>query len=262
MQMRSVRSFGLPCQVSVLAACAGVAMVTAGAHATLTQMTFSGVDMVYSSQSNVTYVRDANLLGTMIAQRGAEAVFADLAAVTPTVTLNDGVSSTTHTLTLGDISGWWGSNGRATFWGSVAFVNYLNSISYGGVNTWQLPRWDNGRFFTGNGGNVGYTRAGDMGQLYYDEFNSQAGSLNGPGTVPFYNVEAAQYWSHNSTGPVYDFWGTLYFNMGNGSQYFIGGSFPFYVLPMTVGQVPTPGAVLMLAPALAAGAVRRRRAAC
>jgi hypothetical protein len=248
------RSFSSQSWVAVVVAGAASASVAGGAMADLTLTSNAGVDMVYSSQTNATYVRDGNLLGTMIAQRGSAALFADMAAVTPTITLTGTANPITHTLVLGDIEGWWGNNGRATFWGSVAFVNYLNSISYGGIDTWRLPRWDNGRFYTGNGGNVGYTRAGDMGQLYYDEFNTPAGS------APFYNIQREQYWSHNSTGPTtFDFWSTFYFNMGNGSQYFIGAEYPFFVLPMFVGQVPSPSAAMLIAPALAAGAVRRRR---
>lgn len=48
--------------------------------------------------------------------------------------------------------------GYVSWWGAVAFINYLNSIDYGGSNQWMLPT-----------SNDAADNSSQFGQLFYDE---------------------------------------------------------------------------------------------
>ena len=156
-----------PVSSRIVCAAAAFALCMCGsaAQATLTPITYNGVPMVQSSLTNATYVANGNLLGTWIAERGVQAVFNDLAAVTPSVTLspNSPWLTVVHTLNISDIDGWWGANGATNFYGAVAVINYMNSIAYGGITSWQLPRQENGTY--PNPALSGYTRSSDLGGL-------------------------------------------------------------------------------------------------
>lgn len=101
------------------------------AHATLTSYTAKdGVEVVYSSVSDVTWTKDANLLGTMLA--------ADSNLLNKIIATSVGVTygNTSYNLDGSSFS----ANGTTTWQGAMAFINYLNSISYGGSNQWRLPQ--------------------------------------------------------------------------------------------------------------------------
>lgn len=240
--------------VSVVAVLTASAGCVSTASAVLTPFTHNGVEVVHSSESNVTYLANGNLLGTWIAQRGSAAVFADLASVTPSVTLYGLNPPTVRPLAQSDIDGWWGANGATTFVGAVAFINYLNATQYAGVSTWQLPRYDNGKF--PNAVISGYTRAGDLGQLYFDEFGWPSAFPNFADASMFPGLVGGQYWTSNDPTSIFSTFG---FNMSRGDQYFLNMDFPYFVLPMTTSPaLPAPGAAAALG-ALAIGARRRRR---
>jgi hypothetical protein len=186
--------------------------MTVNAHASLVPYQSDGVNLVYSSETNVTWTQDGNILGDMISAEGVNAVFNAIDAVTPTISLDYTSSGqSTYTLTESDFNGFWGDDGRTTWYGAYAFINYLNSISYAGTNQWTLPNAVNSVFE--NPAQVGYTRAGDMGQLYYDEVGASAGSGfysgNSQLTGEFSNVQSGQYWAEylpgNGTIDPFDF---------------------------------------------------------
>ncbi|MBF4986989.1 PEP-CTERM sorting domain-containing protein [Methylophilus sp. 14] len=108
------------------------------ANATLTSYTSDGKDLVYSSISDVTWTKDANLLGSMIAANGYDNVVNAIIAASPTVTSlpnPDSAPTGVYTISQNDFDGEF-----VSWYGAVAFVSYLNSIEYGGSNRWQLPK--------------------------------------------------------------------------------------------------------------------------
>lgn len=58
---------------------------TFDAQASLVSFTSNGVDLVYSSINNVTWMADANLLGTMISDQGYNNVVNAIIAASPTI---------------------------------------------------------------------------------------------------------------------------------------------------------------------------------
>jgi MYXO-CTERM domain-containing protein len=238
------------------------------AHAVLTAYTANGVDLVHSSESNISYTATGNLLAQWNAQGRFDAAFNDILALTPTISVHNGVISTeTRTLDSNDIL----ASGRATFFGALAVVNYMNHIRYAGTDTWRLPLADNGKY---PGGVLSsYVRTGELGQLYYDEWHCQSTNTSNCNLGPFTDVPFNQTWSQRNL--VIDYGGgrfdtivqPFYFHTGRGEQYNINPSFAFYfvaVAPGTVAQVssvPEPQAAWLFAPGLAllAAWARRRR---
>lgn len=217
-------------------------------HASLVVSSASGVGVVHSSFSNVTWLQNANLLGSWISARGFDAVVNDIIAAVPTVTVSPSFSPVVHTVVPGDFRSDLGNLGRANFFGATAFIKYLNAISYGGHNQWRLPSANNGVYT--NPVLNSYTKAGDFGQLYYDELGSSAGfGLQDPMGI-FANEQYAQYWSKwHPHGAPYDYIEAPYgFNVGRGDQDFLDITFPFYVWPVasgTLAAVPEAGGWMM-----------------
>lgn len=76
---------------------ASLLLASLNAHAELTSYNPNGVDLVYSSVSDVTWTKDANLLGSMIASRGFDTVVNEIIAASPIITNTpNGYSSYTH----------------------------------------------------------------------------------------------------------------------------------------------------------------------
>lgn len=205
------------------------------AHATLTASNPNGVPVVHSSFTNITWLQEGNLLGRWIAERGVEAVFNDIKAAVPTVTLTyDFSGPRVHNLVREDYDGWWGANGGTTFYGAYAFVEYLNATAYGGTNQWRLPDAINTVY--ANPFPSGFVKSGDFGQLYYDELGSAAGAGMSDPLNHFAGEVHAQYWSwtyFDTTNIVQPFG----FNVGRGDQYFLDPAFPYYVWPVTNGTL-------------------------
>lgn len=94
-------------------------------QAALTSYTNNGVDLVYSAVSDVTWLSDTNLLGTLMTTNGYSAMVDSINTASSLT-----VSTTDFDNTV---------LGRTNWYGAMAFVDYLNSSLYGGSGNWQLP---------------------------------------------------------------------------------------------------------------------------
>lgn len=109
----------------------------------------------------------------------------------------------------------------------------------------------------------GYTKAGDFGQLFYDELgasdNGQGYGTGNPQAVGLFSeIQNADYWSNTliGTNPYEPF----SFSMEQGNQYFIETDEPYFVMPDVVGTVPEPStAWLIIIPGLFLLARRRKQ---
>lgn len=108
-------------------------------QAELTSYNSNGIDLVYSSVSDVTWTKDANLLGSMIDSRGFNTVVNEIIASSPTITNTPNQFSPTGVYALSSADFSETKAGHATWFGAMAFTNYLNSINYGGTANWRLP---------------------------------------------------------------------------------------------------------------------------
>lgn len=223
------------------------------AQAELTSYNPNGAELVYSSISNVTWTKDANLLKSMY---DADNTLIDkIIAVTPTY--DDSVWGV-QTIGADNFNT---ANGTADWWGALAFVDYLNDISYGGSNEWRLPTVTyrlSGVRSPGNG-----TEAGnELPELFYQELGGTAYS-NIPNSDTFDNEQVGTYW----TGSLFaanpnQAWN---FNTSNGYQGTNIRGFENYVWAVTPGMVaavPEANTTAMLLAGLGIlGAVMRRRRA-
>lgn len=228
------------------------------AQATLTSYTANGKDLVYSSVSNVTWTKDGNLLGTLFASQGFNTVVNAIIAASPTISNTPNVinPSGTYSLSANDFS----SDGITTWFGALAYVNYLNSINYAGSNKWYLPTVANTTFGFNTATN-GIAKGDELPELFYAELGGTAGR-NIPNTPTFDNEQASNYWSGTEYAPdPGSAWG---FDTFNGGQSRYGKSLLFYAWAVSPGQiaaVPEPefGAMLLLGLGMVAFASRRRR---
>jgi hypothetical protein len=218
-----------------------LSLTTLTAEASLTSYTGAdGAGLVYSSVSNVTWTQDANLFKTLY---DANHNLVNLiAAVTPSY--ND-PSWGTQVIGDGPVFGAGGAivdyddfdtaSGRLSWWGSIAFTNYLNSINYGGIDQWRLPTSNAIFRYDGSTGN-------ELGQLYYSELGGTP--LNNiPNTATFTNEQLYAYWSGTEYAPTPIYaWA---FNNGIGYQdydYKYVDKYVWAVSPGQVSAVPVPGA--------------------
>lgn len=220
---------------------------TFNAHALTTAYTSAGkVGLVYSSVSNVTWTQDANLFKTMYDAN--DNLINQIANVTSSY--NDPYLGV-QTVDAGDFNT---SNGRMNWWGAQAFVDYLNSIDYGGSNQWHLPS-------SGSNPPVGYNQTGsELGQLFYSELGGTAGS-NIPDTDIFNNEQPYQYWSGTEyvANPI-NAWN---FITDYGYQVYNHKTSQLNVWAISPGQVPAavpvPAAAWLFGPALLSLLSVRRR---
>lgn len=236
---------------------AGVMLLVAThAHATLTNYTASGQEVVYSSVSNVTWTKDANLLGSMFASQGFNTVVNAIIAANPTInTPHYANPSGIYTLSDNDFV----DNGRVTWFGALAFVNYLNKISYAGNNQWRLPSVIVETEGVIRGNNIAF--GNEYFELFYEELNGATGN-NIPDSVFFDNEQMRGYWTgkeHNlNPNTAWMFYSQL------GEQNNRGKQLQGFVWAITQGQitsVPEPDslAMLLLGLGVMGNVVRRRR---
>lgn len=112
--------------------------LSTSAQAELIEYKYNGIDLVYSTVSDVSWLKDADLLCTMTKRDGVDAT------VNKIINANGGKlqdgSSTVEIKNWHLVGVTTTDNCRMSLWhGAMAFIKYLNLTSYGGLNTWQLP---------------------------------------------------------------------------------------------------------------------------
>lgn len=251
----------------------GMLLAATQGQAALTSYTAKdGVQVVYSSVSDVTWTKDGNLLGSMFASQGFSTVVDAIIAASPTISNTPNTFSPTGTYTLSAID--FSSNGSTSWFGAMAYINYLNSISYAGSNQWHLPTIiDRGTpgcdLFAYSGTDCGHNTAtngtakGDeLAELYYQELGSLASKDIYGDYQPdygikdtnntFVNEQSSLYWSGTESAPNADgAWG-FGTNYGYQSEFVKNDSFTnslFYawaVSPRQIAAVPEPDSVVLL----------------
>ncbi|OQW72530.1 MAG: hypothetical protein BVN35_14025 [Proteobacteria bacterium ST_bin11] len=194
------------------------------------------IPVVYSSVSNVTWTQDANLFKTLYDANNNLVNL--ITIVTPSYS-----DPSWGLQVIGDVGGavddFDTSTGRLSWWGGIAFTNYLNSINYAGSNQWRLPT--SNAIFNYNG-----TAGNELGQLFYRELGGRAGYTI-PNTANFTNEQAYVYWSDTeyATDPFI----AWYFDTTNGYQdhdFKHRQVYAWAVSPGRVSAVPVPGAVWLM----------------
>jgi hypothetical protein len=256
------------------------------AQASLTSYTANGVDLVrmQSAGFDLSFTKDGNLFQTLANSYagGTTAFINAVIASVPGGKINDTPNiydtpsgSGYHTLSSSDFNT---ANGRVSWFGAKAYVNYLNSINYAGSHQWALPTWNDigtpgpqfGNFATDAGYNVN-TSSDALAQLYYGELNkkafyntSGAGPQSGYGIFgndgaqiaggavgPFNNVQSFAYWLGTEYAPIpLNAW---YFYTYSGDQKSISKNAQYYAWAVSPGQVaavPVPSAVWLFGSSL------------
>lgn len=248
-------------------------LATTQVQAALTSYTSNGVDVVYSSVSDVTWTKDANLLGTFFATQGFSTVVNNILAVSPTISNTPNGYSPTGTYTLNSFD--FRSNGLVSWFGAMAFINYLNSINYGGSTQWRLPTIAiQTRDFDYNPVGNGSIAGDEYSELYYQELGSKGyRGANGnvqpdygiKNTATFDNEQSNSYWS--GTESVFNANRAWEFNNEYGYQGPGERNLHLYAWAVSPGQisaVPAPPAAWLFGSGLlgVAGFARRKIKPC
>jgi hypothetical protein len=255
-QAKRVKSMIRKIQCSMLMGIA-LSVLAVPTHAGLISYTAGGVNLVYDDDRDLTWVADANLFKTQSDDDAgtAQAIIDDIG------TIDDGLG--THTLVLGDFNT---GNGRMTWWGAMAWAEWLGNEGYGGANDWGL--WSalnsdgsgpcNNFDTTGNGCNDS-----DLGHLNYIEGELTTGQPITASTVlnnHFTNLQFFVYWSDTEFAPIPNSgWG---FRTGRGEQGGFDKVNQLYGWAVRSGQVasaPLPATGLLMALGLVGLCVARSR---
>ncbi|HCU84093.1 PEP-CTERM sorting domain-containing protein [Methylophilus sp. UBA6697] len=187
---------------------ASISLASLNTQAALTSYNANGVDLVYSSVSNVTWTKDGNLLGSMIASDGFHNVINAIITASPLITNTPNYWDNytgVYTVTETDF----GSSGQVNWYGAMAFINYLNSINYGGSNQWQLPtvidRGADGCNYAVGGTDCGWNvvtngnlLGNELPELYYTELGGK-GSVDSNGNYqPDFGIPATSQFENTS----------------------------------------------------------------
>lgn len=237
------------------------------AQAALTSYNANGEELVFSSVSDVTWTKDGNLLGTLFASQGFNTVVDAIIAASPTISNlpNRYSPSGIYTLSSNDFS----SSGTTTWFGAMAFINYLNSTNYAGSNKWRLPfavTQNNEHNTPSNGSTAG----NELSELYYQELGSKApydtygNPQSGYGinnTAAFDNEQSSNYWF--GTEYVRTAYDALVFSTADGFQNDMFKTHQIYAWVVSPGQIatvpePESVALLLVGLSLVGGVVRRR----
>ena len=223
------------------------------AWADLIAYSAGGVDLVYDDDRDLTWVQDANLFKT---QYDADNTVVDqIIAAVPTVTDGLGV----HNVVAGDFDT---SNGEMTWWGAMAWAEWLGLTGYGGADDWGLWSALNS---DGTGPCVLFDCSdSDLGHLFYDEGGRSAGdAINDSAalTAVFANIQDFIYWSRTEYAPDPDV--AWLFVTASGFQFYDERDDQFYgwaVRPGQVAAAPLPGTALLAALGLLGLGYARKRA--
>lgn len=226
------------------------ALTCGPASATLTAIT--GTDsapLVYSSVSNVTWTRDANLLGSMITSEGYQATVLNIFIGYTLRTLNGPSWSDGHILGFSDFSQ--ASPGKVTWWGAMAFAQYLNHVGYGGSTSWQLPTVSQETF----GGDLianGQTPGEELFELQRAELLGQANATM-PDTNFFQNEQITPYWlaQEYTATPILRAWRWNNTQASQSAQSKTGLGYAWAISPGQVSSVPEPEGIALTLSGLA-----------
>jgi len=222
------------------------------AQAGLMSYTVNGAALVFDDDlgaSGTTWTADANLFKTQY--DGYTGSYSDLVAeityFVPTITHTGTVLfSSPQTMIASDFSP---SDGRMTWFGAMAWAEWLGIIGYGGASDWRL--WEvPSPPCIGNG-----CTNSELGHLYYVEGNLAAGSMitTSPQlTAVFTNLQNSSYWS--GTESAANLSNALSFNAGNGFQGTVRKNnlqHGWAVRPGQVADAPLPDTALLMALGLA-----------
>jgi hypothetical protein len=247
---------------------AALLLLAGGARAGLMTYESAGVQLVYDDVQNLTWTRDANLFKT---QYDADSgVVADIIAAVPTITSGNG----THNVVAGDFNT---TNGRMTWYGAMAWVEWLGSTGYAGADDWRLPAIiDTGAAgcqFAYVGTDCGYnvdTATGELASLWYDTLGNIAlydtsGNQPQPGwglsnTGPFgTSMQSFVYWSGTEYAPSPGLaWLFFTFNGLQDSNDKDNQYYGWAVRPGQIAAAPLPGTALLMALGFGAMAASRR----
>lgn len=251
------------------AAASAIALWFGSASGVQAALVDTGHGLVNDTDRNITWVRDANLFLTQALASGDAAGFvATIIAAVPGGAIKDTPNrydtpdpehpfefSGSHTLSADDFRP---DTGRMSWFGALAWVEYLNSIRYGGYTGWRLPA---------TAGDLGTGVDSELGHLFYSEFGGTTYEsivtthANGANFDLFENIQGSVYWSGTEyvRGP---YMGWAYFN-GSGQQDYSDKNSTFYGWAVRNGQaaesvVPLPGAVWLMGSVLTGLAAWRR----
>jgi len=213
------------------------------ANAALTAVTATdGAPLVYDSLNNATWTANTNLFGSQYSESTVSTIIADAAGL---------ASLKGYTLTSNDFS----SSGQMTWYGALAWVNYLNLTNYGGSSHWSLPRSVTGQDIAGYPDGIGSDPSpstSQMATLFYLELGQVAGvtittTNNGAGGYDlFSNMQGAGYSIYWGRTPdpyvgVPDYpWS---WNTDGGTQYGTYAGFQSWAMAVNPGQVDSAPSV-------------------
>lgn len=228
------------------------------AEAALSAYNSNGVDLVYSSVSDVTWTKDANLLGTLINAKGYSAVVNAIISISPTVSHTPNIiyPEEKYTLSSADFSE--SVVGGVSWFGAIGFVNYLNHIQYGGRSDWYLPTKSSDDILLDmpvNGAEAGE----EFPELFYKELKGESGR-NVVDTTTFINQQNWAYWTGSEFGPNPN--RAWQFFTNDGYYYRLPKANYFYAWVVTPGQitaVPEPESLVMLLVGLCLLSIAARR---
>jgi hypothetical protein len=242
-------------------AAAGLLLAGSMAQAGLITYNSAGADLVLDGQG-LTWTADANLFKT---QYDADNnVVNDIIAAVPTITHTPGgIVANPYTVTSADFNT---TDGSMSWFGAMAWAEWLGITGYGGANDWRLWSALNS---DGSGPDFGFDVIdSELGHLFYTEGGlSQGDSINDSTALTdvFTNMQDSVYWSGTESGPnhawLFDF---------NGFQFHRSKDFfQFYGWAVRPGQVdvaaldaqpvPTPATLWLVGAGLLGLSLKRRR---